>query len=193
MDKAAFQEEAEKLARPCVVYDTQPKGEPAAYWHGTAPGLCVSLLHEQHWLNVILSDDFVSGRVEVSATPSESETPLFARMHKSLPPVDAVFSLGTDEVRDYLLQHDWPRDEPFNLNFPDPIPGEYEKQDWQKNCPVYQGGIAMVSGGWHMPWPDGDWYELVDCELIAWTLLDAEPWVEVFKQRGEYAVKQRIT
>jgi len=193
MVRTTFLTEAEKLARPCLVYDLHAKGAPTAYWHGVGPGLCVSLHLGQHWLNVVLSDDCVGGNVEVSANPTESETPLFEQPGKSLPPVDAVFFLGSDAIRDYLQHHNWPRDEPFNANFPDPIPEDYEKKEWQNNCPVYQRDIALVSGGWHMPWPDGDWYDLVDAELVAWTFLEAEPWVEVFKQGGEYIVKQRVT
>jgi hypothetical protein len=38
-----------------------------------------------------------------------------------------------------------------------------------------------MAGGWPIPDPEGDWYDFVGSELVAWTFLDAEPWVEVFK------------
>lgn len=54
-------------------------------------------------------------------------------------------------------------------------------------------GIHAVLGGWHFPWPDGDWEELIDRRLIAWTLADSEAWVEVWDQGGAFRVIERIT
>ena len=60
------------------------------------------------------------------------------------------------------------------------------------------GGLAgapvhAVLGGWHFPWPDGDWGELVERPLLAWTFEDSEPWVEVWGDGKGFQVKQRIT
>lgn len=59
--------------------------------------------------------------------------------------------------------------------------------------PLYSDQAAAVLGGWHFPWPDGDWEELVDKELVLWTLREAEPWVEVFHDGKDFVVNVRLT
>ena len=44
-----------------------------------------------------------------------------------------------------------------------------------------------------MYWPDDDWHDLINAKLVAWSLRDAEPWVELWKINNEYVVKQRGT
>jgi hypothetical protein len=84
----------------------------------------------------------------------------------------------------------------FSLPPPDALPGgdtdEYMRF-WQSNCPLYTGEAAAVLGGWHFPWPDGDWEELRQKPLLVWTLDDSEPWVEVWGVPGGFRVMQRIT
>ncbi len=191
IDIVEFQEEAEKLARSGQKYQDSGNGEPTAYWHESeeGPGLCLSILLDAQWLNVYLDEDS-GGHVEFSSTPITSPYPLFSSPYSSLPPVDGVFNLGSEKVGAFLEQHDWPRNEPFNDNFPAPAPSEYEKI-WQNNCPLYQQDIDVVTGGWHFPWPDGDWGDFIHSELVLWTLRDAEPWIEVFKKGDEYIVLQR--
>ena len=192
MDLVSFTDEARRLSRPCRIFRELGSGSPSAYWHGLAnAGLCLSLQHHHRWLNIHI-DDALGGSVEIVEQPTRSAVPLFAEPAESLPPVDAVFRFGSDAVARFLREHDWPRDEPFNENFPDPTPTAYERV-WQANCPLYQSGISLVSGGWHMAWPDGDWPDFVDHELFAWTLRDAEPWIEVFCKNEVYVVKHRVT
>jgi len=187
-----FKEEADKLVRLGSKYQEQGTGEPTAYWHGIeANGLCLSIFKDEKWLNVFIDED-AGGYVEIASSPAISETPLFSSPYSSLPPIDGVFHCGSDEIGAYLEKHDWPREEPFNDNFPDVAPLEYEGK-WQENCPFYQQGIDLVSGGWHFPWPDGDWEDYIENELIVWTFRDSEPWIEVFKNGNDYIVKQRIT
>jgi hypothetical protein len=59
--------------------------------------------------------------------------------------------------------------------------------------PFYSGSAHAVLGGWHVPWPDGDWDELAERPLLVWTLEDSEPWVEVWADGKGFEVKQRIT
>jgi len=192
MDLEIFRAEADRLARLGVILRDAGNTAPRAYWHGFDSGsLCLSLGSDGHWLNVHLNDED-GGYVEHSDGPAISDSPLSGGSYRSLPPVNAVFLLGSDVVAEFLRKHDWPRNEPFNDNFPAPAPCEYERI-WQDNCPMYQSDIAAVIGGWHFIWPDGDWQELVDQELVAWTLRDSEPRVEVFRSGNQYTVKQRIT
>jgi hypothetical protein len=47
-------------------------------------------------------------------------------------------------------------------------------------------------GGWHFVWPDDDWYDLLDAELVLWTM-KGEPWIEVWAADGWYRVLERVT
>lgn len=188
-----FRAEGQRLGRDALLLEKEGRGEPVAYWHGLEPGeLCISFKHDGTWLNVYLDEVEEGGRVKRDDGPIQSDTPLFGRPHASLPPVDGIFAKGSDAIGLFLDQHGWARDDPYNENFPHPAPGQYERA-WQGNCPLYLGGIDAMVGGWNMPWPDDDWHDLLDHELILWTLRDAEPWVEVFKKDGTYVVKQRVS
>ena len=192
MNIQTFTDEANRLSRPCEFLPRNGAGKPSEFWHGTSPGLCVSLADHDKWLNVFLHDDCINGNVEITAMPTTSNIPLYATTGISLPPVDAVFLLEGKAISEFLAKHNWAQEEPFNNNFPDGVPSEYNRK-WQSNCPLYQSDISMMRGGWNMPWPSGDWYDHVNDQLVAWTFRDSEPWVEVFERAGEYIVKQRIT
>lgn len=64
---------------------------------------------------------------------------------------------------------------------------------WQSNCPLYTAEAVAVLGGWHFPWPDGDWEELRTQTLLLWTIEDSEPWVEVWLDGQMIRVEERIT
>ena len=150
MDIDAFKREAEALARPATILRDSGAGDPVAYWHGTEPDSpCISIRHEAGWLNVLLDTSHRGGRAELGSEPIKSATPLFAYPSVCMPPVDAVFMLGSQAIGDFLAEHDWPRDEPFNTNFPSSVPEEYEIY-WQQSYPLYQSDVDAVLGGWHM-------------------------------------------
>jgi hypothetical protein len=106
--------------------------------------------------------------------------------------VDAVFQLGSSAVETYLTRYGWQRTWPFNDNFKGSVPHDY-KRLWQANCPMYTKGIVAVCGGWHFPWPDGDFTELLNSQLVLWTFKNAEPWIEVYFDGEGFSVKERIT
>ena len=192
MNLNQFLEEAKKLSRTGLQLTEEVDGEPIAYWHGLkSTGLCISFLYNLKWLNVY-TDDNDEGYVEVSDRSIESDIPLYGSIKNFQPPVDAVFLKGSDVVGDYLTSHRWYRTAPYNDNFPDFIPGEYENI-WMDNCPLYKSDVTAIIGGWQMSWPDGDFEEFIDHELVLWTFKDAEPWIEVFLKDGKYTVRQRIT
>jgi len=192
MDLKIFKAEAKKLARSGILLKESGEGKPIAYWHGVKNNnICISFKQSDTWLNIYI-DNNEGGHVEFSNTPLISTIPLYGVPYNSLPPVDGVFFKGSNLIDDFLKIYDWPREEPFNDNFPDPVPANYETF-WQNSFPIYQKNIVAVIGGWHMPWPDDDWYDLVDHELVIWTMKDSEPWVEVFFINGKYVVKQRTT
>jgi len=142
-------------------------------------------------------DDFSAGIVLHSRTAklaaTKGATKLFADEAQSLPPIDAVFRFGSGAVHKWLQSNKWEPEWGYNGNFKDPKPaGEYERA-YQAQCPLYTGGAHAVLGGWHFPWPDGDWEELLDSKLLVWTFEESEPWVEVWREDGVLRVKQRIT
>jgi hypothetical protein len=162
-----------------------------AYWHGIRDGQpCVSFQSGSRWLTVTVQGN--SGSVTPSGMPCKSPIPLYAEPYVSLPPLDAIFLLGSDRVGRFLARNHWSRNEPFNHNFPGQAAHEYETL-WRRNCPLYRDDIAGALGGWNMPWPDGDFEALISCELLIWTIEEAEPWVEVFETGGSFQVFQRIT
>ena len=179
--------EAHRLARPCILL--KRTGSPdrlAGVWGG--PGVVgVRPGPFRHWLSLdcqflaaglapptgVLSiysneDDCVSGVVAFDPAASivaSSGSGLYAYLSTSLPPPDALPGGDTEE---YMRL-------------------------WQSNCPLYTGEAAAVLGGWHFPWPDGDWEALRQESLLVWTLDDSEPWIEVWRQADGYRVIQRIT
>jgi hypothetical protein len=206
--------EGRRLARPCVYLCTS--GDHfAAIWggKGVVPGGDGPY---RHWLSVACSyipggeakpsgclsiytdeDDCDSGIVALDDSLTLPEWAeglrLYAHPGSSLPPIDAVFKFGSREVAEWLAANEWQPAWGHNDNFPDSAPVALYEREYQKQLPLYSGGAHAVLGGWHMPWPDGDWDELVDKRLIVWTFAESEPWVEVWKDEGSFHVIQRIT
>jgi hypothetical protein len=203
--------EAEALKRPCV-YLVDAGEEYAAVWGGAAvvpsPGR-----EYRHWISIdtrfmfpsrrgCLSvfaneEDCKSGAVRFEADallPSSSARKrLFARPSASLPPIDAVFRFGSPDVRAWLQALGWDPMVEYTDNFPDPEPVKAYEADYQAQLPLYSGGAHAVIGGWHFPWPDGDWADLIDCNLLVWTFEDCEPWIEAWSDGSREWVFQRIT
>lgn len=192
MDLEQFVDEANRLARKATILKCEGSGNPVGYWHGEqGDEPWISVFDDGRWVSVYL-EGISKGYTVRTQEPVKSSRPLYAETMASLPPVDAVFLLGSSQIESYLNRHRWEREYGFNNNFPDSIPFEYERL-YQKNCPIFLQGIAAVCGGWHFPWPDGDFEKLIDARLVVWTLLESEPWIEVFEEDGCFTVKQRIT
>jgi len=124
-------------------------------------------------------------------------TLLFAHPGRCLPPIDAVFRFGSPAVQAWLKQNKWKAEWGYNDHFKDKKPVQDYQKNYQAICPLYGGlgglKVHAVLGGWHFPWPDGDWSELVERQLLVWTFEDSEPWVEVWAEGKKFEVKQRIT
>ena len=66
------------------------------------------------------------------------------------------------------------------------------QQGFFNRLPGYHTSCRL--GGWHFPWPDGDWFDLLTKTLLIWTFEGAEPWIEVWAdQAGELHLIERIT
>ncbi|MBL6617598.1 MAG: hypothetical protein ISP45_26550 [Reyranella sp.] len=187
MDIEAIKRKAEALAKPSVeLRRTGDASQIAALWGGCGvvsdPGPVF-----QHWLSVDVSYmpaelglshgvlsvythpddqnlDFAAYEPSMRL-PTAGGVPLYAHRAKSIPPPDALIG-GED--------------------------GTYVRY-WQSKCPMYRRDVTAVLGGWHFPWPDGDWEALKEHSLFIWTLDDCEPWVEVWKTGSGYKVMERIS
>lgn len=188
-----FVAKARRLAKPATDLVEGSGSDPLAFWHGGFwDGLpLITFAYRGTWFELTLDDDG-SGSVVPVDKPRYEGMPLVGSPAPSLPPVDAVFQLADPEVEAYLAKHGWSAQREYYAGFPDPMPGQYQEL-WMSQCPVYTGQAAAVFGGWNYPWPDGDWEELAGKELVLWTLKDAEPWVEVFRDGDGFIVMQRTT
>jgi|GEM_PF-1411517 len=176
---------AQQLAKDCILLK-RAGTELAAVWGGTGtvpapPGAY------QHWLSVdscflpgnfykrpgvlsIYADDDSEFGVTVfqedAVLLENGGEYLYAYAFTTLPPPDASPVLDNNEY----LQH------------------------WLGNCSIYTlDGTVAVLGGWHFPWPDGDWEELASHQLLAMTIENSEPWVEAWQIGGTTKVIQRVT
>lgn len=206
--------EGHRLARPCVYLRTTGD-DFAALWSGEGVVPC-----EQgpfrHWLSInsrfvpgsegkqsgCLSvytndDDCVTGVIAVDDVRSLPETSdglrLFAHSTSSMPPLEAVFKLGSTEVREWLAANNWEPDWGYNDNFSDRSPANAYERAYQAQLPLYNNSAHAVLGGWHMPWPEGDWDEPLNEQLVVWTFADSEHWVEVWRDGVAFRVIQRTT
>lgn len=155
--------------------------------HGPAAG-CLSIYSDGEDCETGIAVHDPVGKL----TANHGGAKLYAQTARSLPPVDAVFRFGSPAVHQWLRSNEWQTDWGYNGNFKDPRPVEEYERLYQAECPLYAGGSHAVLGGWHFPWPDGDWKQWLDRPLLVWTFEESEPWVEVWGGT-EFEVKQRHT
>lgn len=220
MTPKALIAEGRRLARPCVLlrrrgfFLRRGGSGPAAIWHDRddaeiretgfrrwitidaryVPGLAPDVAG---FLCIYTDEEACEGgRIEIHATwPDKPGKPLYATEAAVLPPLEAVLVHGSDAVGEWLAANDWPRDKPLNGKFRDQaIVKSYERQ-WAKEYPLFrQDGTYAVLGGWHWPSHYGDWYQLMDEQLMMFTVADSEPWVEAWRLRsGLFQVIRRIS
>ena len=207
-------EEGRKLERPCCFLKAQGPGPVADIWYERdddeidstghhcwltvdtrhVPGLSPSVTG---FISVFTNEnECQGGRVEVTSSwPKRRGIQLYAHSTSVLPPIDAVFFRGSESVGKWLRVNGWQRDWLYNDNFKDKqVAGAYQKT-FTGEYPVYiDSGIYAVLGGWHLPFPDPDWQELIDEHLMVMTIRDSEPWVEAWHtSAGQFRVIQRTT
>jgi hypothetical protein len=216
--------EARGLTRSCLhlVADATAEQPPVAVWGGpgpsaprgagrhllsvaptrlpflqdlSLPGACISLYASAEGGDATVTmgqEDVLLGPLRQAAA-----TPLTAHRETSLPPLDAIFRFGSPRVGRWLRDLAWIENgvpHPYNENFPEIEPTAAYEQYWQRRQPLYTGGVHAIVGGWHVPWPDGDWADRLADRLLLWTLADAEPWVELWlTTEGVLRARQRIT
>lgn len=209
-------EEGRNLQRPCVFLEPEGSGPFAGIWYEYdddeiestgyrcwitvdsrhVPGLPPSV---NGYISVFTDEEnSLGGRVEITPSwPDRPGTKLYARSVDVLPPIDAVFARGSEAVGEWIRSHGWDRSTRFNLNFTDSdrvVSGAYEDL-WQSEEPVFRDDPPYAAlGGWHRPGPDHDWFDLINEQLMVFTIRNSEPWVEAWRMRtGEFRVIHRIT
>lgn len=216
MTEAELIAEGERLAKPGVLLRDEGAPEAlAAVWGGPGP-LPKPSGEYRHWLTfncrfLPAGLEPAVGCVGVYTTERDScdglaihdstrevtrnvaGRPLYAQSACPLPPIDALFRFGGPSVQRWLRECQWEPEEPYNENFRDrAIVDKYERR-YQSEYPLYTEVAVAVLGGWHFPWPDGDWADLLADSLLAWTIEDSEPWVEVWRTGNSFRVLERIT
>lgn len=206
--------EGRRLQRPCVFLRPKGTGPFAAVWHerddeeigatghrcwltvdaGQIPGLAPSV---SGYLSIFTDEDkSEGGRVEVASSwPKRNGIRLYAHSASVIPPIDAVFLRGDDSIGEWLQGNSWEREWGYNDNFKDQQAAAAYQKTFTSEYPVYlESDIYAMLGGWHMPFPDPDWQELIDDHLMVMTIRDSEPWVEAWQTKsGHFQVIQRIT
>jgi hypothetical protein len=127
--------------------------------------------------------------------PRRAGTRLYVQPAAVLPPIDAVFARGSEAVGGWIASHGWNRSVRYNDNFKGYAIVEAYERIWAREFPIcYESDIYAVLGGWHFPCADDDWHDLIDEQLMVFTIRNSEPWVEAWRTRtGQFKVIQRIT
>ncbi len=118
--------------------------------------------------------------------------PLTAKPSVSIPPFEAAILYGGQAVQSWLASEGLQRWEYGQ------IVGELRDQYrdyFNRQLPlcIEHPPFARI-GGWHMLWPDDDFYIPREMRLMVWTFQEAEPWYEVFlSPLRNYIIKSRIT
>jgi hypothetical protein len=118
---------------------------------------------------------------------------LYATSATSLPPIDAIFVLGSARIQEWLRALNWRPEWGYNGNFPDGAVADEYARRYQQQLPFYTGGAYAVLGGWHFPWPDGDFRDRISSRLLVWTFEGGEPWLEGWDEDGALLALQRTT
>jgi hypothetical protein len=225
MTAEQLREEGQRLARPCVWLRSQgPKDDFAAVWGG--PGVVPPPKGPyRHWLTIncwaykeflhrnglkigptqgclSVYTDYDGGGAAVHdpkarLTDKHEGTRLYAHPGRCLPPIDAIFRLGSPAVQQWLQAQGWKPEWGYNNNFKDKKPVQQYDRAYRELNPIYGGlggtPVHAMLGGWHFPWPEGDWAARIDRPLLVLTFEESEPWVEVWGKGKGFEVKQRVT
>ena len=205
--------EGRKIQRPCNFLKATGTGEPVAMWFEPDAD-DENITGWRRWITVradavpnanapksvylsLYTKGVDHGLLDfVDEWPPREGIPLYAHPASVLPPIDAVFAVGSEEVGIWLAANEWNRSERYSPNFRDAaLVNEYEKL-WFSEHPIFNGDseVFAMTGGWHLPGQAHDWHDLVSAKLLITTLRDSEPWVEAFQMPdGSYKVLQRIT
>jgi len=122
----------------------------------------------------------------------EESIALTAKPATSLPPLEALLLYGGPAVQEWLHSQKLQRWEYERVD--SAVRDQYQKY-FNPQLPLYLENPPFVRvGGWHVQWPDDDFYIPREMRLMVWTFQDSEPWYEVFlSPLKNYVFKSRIT
>jgi hypothetical protein len=122
----------------------------------------------------------------------EESIALTAKPATSLPPLEALLLYGGPAVQQWLSSQKLQR---WDYSDVDSVVRDQYLKHFNPRLPLCmeQPPFARV-GGWHVQWPDDDFYIPREMRLMVWTFQDSEPWYEVFlSPLRNYIIKSRIT
>jgi len=141
--------------------------------------------------------DWESHRLEREPSPSFSEIsctgePLYAVPAKSFPPFEAVCLYGSARVEEWLRSQGKARHQ-YDSAFSSPVVRDY-MDEFTDRAPMYSGEADAIIGGWHMCWPEDDFFMPLETRLVLTTIRDSEPFYEIWVARAvnNFSVKSRI-
>ena len=211
MTSEDLQQEGERLAKPCVRLE-ETGTDYCAVWGGMG----VVPLRDarfRHWISVdgralpdgsALSgcfsvyanqEDLASGLILVDRQARLPSNPdgqkLYGRASLSLPPIEGIFRNGSETVQAWLKANQWRPEWGYNSNFRDRLPIDVYRQQYHDQLDLKGTTVVALLGGWHFPWWNEDWLDLLPARLLVWTFRRSAPWIEAWDDRGSLRVIQR--
>jgi hypothetical protein len=140
-----------------------------------------------------------SHRVEQPAIPRFEEisctgTRLYAVPAQSFPPIEAVCLYGSTQVAEWMRELGLARHQYGDVTR-SPIARQY-MDEFTRRAPLYSGEADAIVGGWHMMWPEDDFFMPIEMRLVLTTIRDSEPFYEIWVTDSavrNYSVQSRIT
>jgi hypothetical protein len=218
--------EGESLVRPCFLLTGSPSGRLGGYWGGVrrdkpnaVPPEATAVRSLRHIITIdknlsaelslpsaaplsLFETKFVDGRetylIERLPLPHFEEisctgVPLYAVRAESFPPIEAVCLYGSARVEEWLRSFGLARHQYSRIR--SPVVEEY-MDEFTRRAPLYSGKADAIVGGWHMIWPEDDFFMPLEMRLVLTTMRDAEPFLEVWVTDdgvNNYSVRSRIT
>jgi hypothetical protein len=141
--------------------------------------------------------DETSNRVESNSRQhfkdlSFSGEALYATPEPSFPPFTAICLYGSERVAAWLKDQSLSRHDYWQVT--DGLVSQY-MDEWTRRSAFIRMAGDVIVGGWHFLWPDDDFYMPPELQLVALTLRDAEPWIELWYSRPRlgFHARARIT
>ena len=144
-------------------------------------------------------DEEESYRVERKRSPQFEEIfctgePLYAVRAELFPPIEAVCLYGGAEFVEWLRGLGLERHQ-YSGVYHLPIVREY-MYEFTDRAPLYSGKVDASVGGWHMMWPEDDFFMPLEMRVVLTTMRDSEPFFTVWVTAGainNYSVRTHIT
>lgn len=129
---------------------------------------------------------------EISEVVFEDSVPLTYKPAISPPPFEAILLYGGPAVQEWLSSQGLER---WQYEDVASEARDSYREHFNSQLPLCMEHPPFARvGGWHVSWPDDDFYIPREMRLMVWTFQDAEPWYEVFlSPLKNYVIKSRIT